>query len=184
MKMAMDARLHQPTRVETWMAQARARPIMAAALVVAAGGCAAILGAWFFQYGMGLRPCPLCLEQRYPYYFAIPLAVMTIMGDAVGSRRKVLLAALAVMAALMLWTAAIGVYHAGIEWHWWAGPDACSGMAPLATSPEALLNSLANPQIVRCDEAALRILGISLAGYSALLSAFLAVLSGLGAKGR
>ena len=64
-------------------------PAALAALAVALGGAATILGAWFFQHVLGLRPCPLCLEQRYPYYFAIPLA-----GDgrcsahAVGSRAR------------------------------------------------------------------------------------------------
>ena len=177
--MAMDARLHQPTLVETWMEHARARPIMAAALVVAMGGTAAILGAWFFQYGMGLRPCPLCREQRYPYYFAIPLAIMTIMGDAVGSRRRVLLAALAVMAGLMLWTAAIGVYHAGIEWHWWLGPQECSGAPDLGTGLN-LRKQLESINVTRCDEAAWRFLGVSLAGYNALIGLTLAAVAAWG----
>src|SRR3954453_5059656 len=120
MKMAMDARLPQPTLLETWMAQARARPIMAAALAVAVGGTAAILGAWFFQYVLGLKPCPLCLEQRYPYYFAIPLAVLILLGESVGSRRKVLIAALVAIALGMLWNAVLGTYHSGVEWKLWA----------------------------------------------------------------
>src|SRR6476619_496447 len=179
MKMAMDARLYQPTLLENWIAQARARPITAAALGVAVGGTAAILGAWFFQYGLGLRPCPLCLEQRYPYYFAIPLAVMTILGDAVGSRRKVLMAALAVMAGLMLWTAAIGVYHAGIEWHWWPGPQSCSGAPDLGTGLN-LRKQLESINVTRCDEAAWRFLGLSLAGYNVLISLALATAAAWG----
>src|SRR5262245_38475017 len=119
----MDARLHQPTLLATWTDRARARPIAAAAIVVAIGGAATILGAWYFQYGLGLRPCPLCLEQRHPYCFAIPLAVFVLMGDTVGSRRRVLLAGLAVIAGLMLWNAGLGVYHAGAEWKWWPGPQ-------------------------------------------------------------
>src|SRR5262245_42165806 len=91
----------------------RARPVAAAATVVAVVGAAAILGAWFFQYGLGLKPCPLCLEQRYPYYFAIPLAVMVLAGDHAGAKRKVLMLALAAIALLMLWNAGLGVYHAG-----------------------------------------------------------------------
>ena len=105
----------------------RARPLASAAIAIAAVGSAAILGAWFFQFGLGLKPCPLCLEQRYAYYFAIPLAVMVVMGDQVGAARKVLIAALAVIAAGMLWNAYLGVYHSGIEWKWWQGPTDCSG---------------------------------------------------------
>ena len=53
----------------------RSRPAVAAAVVVAAGGAATILGAYFFQYVVGLQPCPLCLDQRIAFYVSIPLAV-------------------------------------------------------------------------------------------------------------
>src|SRR5258705_7766875 len=96
---------------ETWPTLVRTRPIAAAAVVIALGGMATILGAWFFQYVVGLKPCPLCYEQRYAYYFAIPLAALVILGESVGSKRKVLIAALAVIAAGMLWNAALGIYH-------------------------------------------------------------------------
>ena len=88
---------------------------------------------------------------------------------------------LAVLAAGFLFNAGLGVYHSGIEWGWWAGPETCSGVGTIATSPGALLESLKSPRVVRCDAAAIRIVGLSLAGYSALISALLAALSGLGA---
>jgi disulfide bond formation protein DsbB len=152
------------------------------ALAVAVLSALGVGSALAIQHIGGIPPCPLCLDQRIAYYAAIPLGLLAAYLAGVQPLWSRLL--LGALALAFLFNAGFGVYHSGIEWKWWAGPDACSGMAPLATSPEALLNSLANPQIVRCDEAALRILGISLAGYSALLSAFLAVLSGLGAKGR
>jgi disulfide bond formation protein DsbB len=152
------------------------------ALAVAVLSALGVGSALAIQHIGGIPPCPLCLDQRIAYYAAIPLGLLAAYLAGVQPLWSRLV--LGALALAFLFNAGFGVYHSGIEWHWWAGPDACSGMAPLATSPEALLNSLANPQIVRCDEAALRILGISLAGYSALLSAFLAVLSGLGAKGR
>src|SRR4030095_13162239 len=96
---------------ESWASLVRTRPIAAAAVVIAAGGMATILGAWFFQYVVGLKPCPLCYEQRYAYYFAIPLAALVILGESVGSKRKVLIAALAVTAAGMRWDAGLRVLH-------------------------------------------------------------------------
>ena len=105
----------------------RTRPVAAAAIAIAVVGAATILGAWFFQYGLGLTPCPLCLEQRYAYYFAIPLALMVALGDQSGASRKVLIAALVAIALGMLWNAGLGVYHSGVEWKWWAGPQDCSG---------------------------------------------------------
>ncbi len=120
------------------MSMIRARPVASAAIAIAVAGAAAILGAWFFQYGLGLKPCPLCLEQRYAYYFAIPLAVMVLLGDHVGASRKVLLAALVAIALGMLYNAGLGVYHSGIEWKWWAGPQECSGSLDDLAAPGGL----------------------------------------------
>jgi disulfide bond formation protein DsbB len=88
---------------------------------------------------------------------------------------------LALLAVGFLLNAGLGIYHSGIEWGWWPGPETCSGAGEIARTPGELLESLKNPRVVRCDEAALRILGLSLAGYSALTSGFLAALAGLGA---
>ena len=155
----------------------RARPVAAAAIAIAAVGAATILGAWFFQYGLGLKPCPLCLEQRYAYYFAIPLAAMVALGDQVGASRKVLLAALIAIALGMLWNAGLGVYHSGVEWKWWAGPQECSGALEGLGSAGGLANRLKSFNVVRCDDAAWRFLGLSLAGYNALISIALAAIA-------
>ena len=155
----------------------RARPVTTAALAIALVGAATILGAWFFQYGLGLKPCPLCLEQRYAYYFAIPLAVMVALGDQVGASRKVLLAALIAIALGMLWNAGLGVYHSGVEWKWWAGPQECSGALEGLGSAGGLANRLESFNVVRCDDAAWRFLGLSLAGYNALISVALAAIA-------
>jgi disulfide bond formation protein DsbB len=154
-----------------------ARPIAAAAAVIAVGAAATILGAWFFQYVIGLKPCPLCLEQRYAFYFAIPLAVLVLMGEHAGSQRRVLLAALAVIAAGMLWNSGLAVYHAGVEWKWWPGPQDCSGAIEGFGSAGDMLKNLERVNVVRCDEAAWRFLGLSLAGYNVLISFGLALVA-------
>jgi len=155
----------------------RERPVASAAVVIAAVGAATILGAWIFQYGLGLKPCPLCREQRYAYYFTSPLAVMVLLGDQVGASRKVLLAALVAIVLGMAWNAGLGVYHAGVEWKWWAGPQECSGALEDLGSAGGLLNKLQSITVVRCDDAAWRFLGLSLAGYNALISLTLAAVA-------
>jgi disulfide bond formation protein DsbB len=170
-----------PGMSEMTVSMMRSRPVTATALAIAAVGAAAIFGAWFFQYGLGLKPCPLCLEQRYAYYFAIPLALMVALGDHYGASRKVLVAALVAIALGMLWNAALGVYHAGVEWHWWAGPQECSGALD-DLGAGGLLNKLQSITVVRCDEAAWRFLGLSLAGYNALISLALAAIAAFGAR--
>jgi disulfide bond formation protein DsbB len=172
----MDAKFRQPKPGHHPLELVRARAVVAAAVAIIAGSALAVLGAWFFQYAMGLPPCPLCYEQRYPYYFAIPLAAMIILGESVGSRRRMLLGALLALAAMMLWNAGLGVYHAGIEWKWWLGPQSCSAVPGTLSTGGNLADKLKSINITRCDEAAWRFLGISLAGYNVLVSLTLAAI--------
>src|SRR5262245_49733286 len=162
-------------------ADLRSSPVPTAAVIVAAGGAATILGAYFFQYVIGLKPCPLCLEQRIAYYFAIPLAALVLLGCSVGSSPKVLIAALAVIAAMMLWNAGLGAYHAGVEWKFWEGPRDCTGDITSFGNAGDLLRQIQATSVVRCDEIPWSFLGLSLAGYNALISFALAAVAAWGA---
>jgi disulfide bond formation protein DsbB len=175
----MDAKLQSPRMPQSYADAMQARPIATAAIAIAIGGAATILGAWFFQYGLGYMPCPLCLEQRYAFYFGIPLAVLVVLGESVGASRKVLLLALFAIAAGMIWNTGLSVYHAGVEWKFWPGPRDCSG--PLdSLGAGNLLRDLQSIHVARCDDAAWRFLGLSLAGYDALISLTLAAIAGWG----
>lgn len=135
----------------------------------------ALAGALAIEHIGGIPPCPLCLDQRIVYYAAVPLGVLAFV--LANGRRNWSRAIIVLLAVGFALNAALGIYHAGIEWGWWPGPDTCSGAGSIATSPDELLRSLKQPRVVRCDEAALRIFGISLAGYSAMLSSALAILA-------
>jgi disulfide bond formation protein DsbB len=167
-------------------ALAGAEPIAAAAAAIAAGGAAATLGAWFFQYGLGLAPCPLCLEQRTPHYVAIPLAVLVAVAAWRGAPRPVLTGGLAMLALLMLWSAYLGAYHAGVEWKWWAGPQDCAVAPTGLGAGGSLLQQMQQTRVVPCDEAAWRFLGLSLAGWNFLISLALAgtAIVGMGTASR
>jgi disulfide bond formation protein DsbB len=178
----MDAKLHSHRMPQSYADALQARPIATAAIAVAVGGAATILGAWFFQYVLGYMPCPLCLEQRYAFYFGIPLAVLVVLGESVGASRKVLLLALLAIAAGMIWNTGLGAFHAGVEWKWWPGPRDCSGPLDSLGSSGGLLRDLQSIHIARCDEAAWRFLGLSLAGYDVLISLSLAAIAGWGAR--
>jgi disulfide bond formation protein DsbB len=159
----------------------RSRPAVAAAVLVAAGGAATILGAYYFQYVMGLPPCPLCLDQRIAYYMSIPLAVVVAIAAGRDAPRGVVAVGLGLIALAMLFNSGLALFHAGVEWKWWPGPQECSGpLTDLSTGGD-LLSSLTNLTIVRCDEAAWRFLGLSLAGYNVLISLALAAIAAWGA---
>ena len=106
---------------------ARREPQLTAAGIIAVVGALTICGFYFFQYVMHLPPCPLCLEQRQPYYFCVPLAALLFIGANHGASSKVMIAGFAVITAFMLWDCGLAVYHAGVEWKWWQGPIDCSG---------------------------------------------------------
>ena len=159
-----------------WQANAAAT----AALVVALVGAATIAGAWFLELVMKLKPCPLCLEQRWPYYIGIPLALIVAFAAWRRAPRVIVAGGLVALALLMLWGAYLGVFHAGIEWKLWAGPQECSGAATLGPATD-LMKRLQTINITRCDEASWRFLGISLAGYNTVISAALAALALWGA---
>jgi disulfide bond formation protein DsbB len=158
----------------------KANCLGAAAVFIAAVGLLTICGFFFFQYVLGYPPCPLCLEQRTAFYVSVPLAALLILGGSYGASRKVLMLGFLAIAAVMLWNTGLSAYHAGVEWKFWPGPTDCSGPINNFGAASNLLNSLKNIRIVRCDEAAWRFLGISLAGYDVLVSLALAIAAVIG----
>jgi disulfide bond formation protein DsbB len=146
-------------------------------LLVAAISAGLLLGAFAFQYLGGLAPCVLCLYQRWPHAAVILLA----LGAAVVSGRP--RAALLALAALALVVGAgIGVFHVGVEQHWWAGTAECGSSMPIGLSVEEMTRRLMAQPVVRCDQAAWSMLGISMAGYNVLISLAAAILALAGAR--
>ena len=152
-------------------------PLFLAAFAIAVVGALTILGAYFFQYVVGLPPCPLCLEQRIPYYIAILLALLLMLGALRGAPSSLLRGGLGTLAVIMMASVALGAYHAGIEWKLWAGPTECSGPISNFGTTGNLLQQMQTTTVVRCDEAAWRLMGLSLAGYNVLISAALVVVA-------
>jgi len=156
-----------------------ADPATVAALAIAAVAAATLAGAWFFQLVLDIRPCPLCLEQRYAYYLALPLALVVAFAASRGAPRQVVLAGFAVLLLAALANAWLGGYHAGVEWKFWQGPTSCTG-ATLNLGGGSLLDQLDKVKVVPCDVVQWRFLGISLAGYNALISLLMAALAAWG----
>jgi disulfide bond formation protein DsbB len=155
------------------------RPVMAASAVVSLIATATILAALAFEQYGGYAPCPLCLQQRYAYYFAVPasaLAFVLAQGYATRFARILLLLVAVVFVANTL----AGIYHSGIEWKWWEGPDTCAGETPIQWGEGGLAQELENAQVIRCDEAPWRFLWLSFAGWSAVISALLAAVAAWG----
>jgi disulfide bond formation protein DsbB len=145
--------------------------------ILTAAALAAVLA---MQYGYGYAPCKLCLTERLPYYAALPLGLIALFAPERLARIALGLAALG-----LLYGAGIGIYHAGAEWGFWPGPTDCGGGT--GANPGQVgdfLNALQTTKVVDCSVAALRVLGVSLAGWNALLAFLLASLAGTAAVRR
>jgi disulfide bond formation protein DsbB len=157
-----------------------ANPALTAALAITAIAAATLAGAWFFQLVLGIVPCPLCLEQRYAYYLAIPLGALVAFAAAKDAPRGIVLAGLAILVLAALGNAVLGTYHAGVEWKLWQGPTDCTGPIGNLGSAGNLLERLDTVKVIRCDEVQWTFLGLSLAGYNVLISLLMAAIGAWG----
>jgi disulfide bond formation protein DsbB len=142
------------------------RPDAAARLIALLLPAALLAGAFGSQYLGGLYPCEMCWWQRYAHMvaFALALIAFTAPVQSPRSRTFALLAALGIAVS-----GAIGAYHAGVEAHIFQGFTQCSALPKAATTAD-LLKEITSAPLIRCDEVQFRFLGISLAGWNAILS--------------
>ncbi|MEX0970719.1 MAG: disulfide bond formation protein B, partial [Paracoccaceae bacterium] len=116
----------------------------------------------------GLAPCKMCIWQRWPHGIAIALGLLVALVPL-----RILALAGGVVVAL---GAAIGFYHAGVEWGFFAGPDTCTSNPIGEMSVDDLFAQIVAAPVVRCDEIPWSLMGLSMAGWNAVLSAALALL--------
>lgn len=136
-------------------------------------GLATIAGAWGSQLIGGLVPCELCLEQRMAYYWGLPvLALVLVLWNRLPL--QVWYAVVAIGAAIFVWSTYMAGYHAGVEWGFWPGPTACTGTGTGLSFNDLAAGSL--KPVIACDAVQFRFVGISLAGYNALISAAIVVM--------
>lgn len=125
--------------------------------------------ALLFEHVGGLAPCKLCLTQRVPHYGMIGLAMISLMSP---TQQKTWRPVGALLAAT---TAGVGLQHVGVEQGWWQGPQGCSAALQSSASLSDLTDSLLATPVVRCDEIAWSLFGISMAGWNMIISAALAL---------
>ena len=135
-------------------------------ILCAALGSALLLGGAFVFQLLGYAPCKMCIWQRYPPAAAIVLGALAFF---------VPLPALIAFGALAaLTTAGIGGYHMGVEQGWWEGPTSCSAGAIDNMDPDALFDQIMAAPLIRCDEIAWQLAGVSMAGWNMVISLVLA----------
>ncbi len=145
-------------------------PARAGFVLVAALAALTLGGAWYLQLIGGLYPCPLCLEQRWPWYIggAIALALLVLSAVASDLTEAWSIWALPVLAAVMGWGAWRALYHVGVEHHWWGSSCTGGNGEPITIDNlEALTQGAVG---VPCDAIQWELFGITLAGFNLAIS--------------
>jgi disulfide bond formation protein DsbB len=147
---------------------------LALALLMLLTAAASVAGALVIE-ALGYAPCELCLKERIPYYIALPIAGLAVF-LALRGQKRALQAAFIALSLIFSASAVFGAYHAGIELGFWRGPTECTGALAQPRDVGGFLAELQRVKVPRCDAPALRIFGLSLAAWNALISAGLALL--------
>ena len=148
-------------------------------LLMAGGSLLMLFGAWGFQYIGHYDPCALCYDQRHIHMAVIALGlasgVLLILRPGLARFAPLMIFA---VAAVLVYSAGFAGWHAGIEYGWGAGPETCTATGGGGVSVSDVLAALDGQRpVVMCDEAAWTLMGISMAGYNALISAAMAAIS-------
>lgn len=146
--------------------------------LVTLGMAVSVGSALAFEHIGGYIPCHLCLLERIPYYTGIPIGIIGLLAWRYRLPGFITRLTLLIIAGLMIWGMIMGVYHSGVEWHWWAGPTDCSGsLSGMTTDVNNLFSDMNTVTGPKCDEAALRVLGLSFAGWNVVVSVIIAAIA-------
>ncbi len=124
-----------------------------------------LFSAFYLEYFHDAFPCDLCITQRWFHALIISYSLIAIL-----ILEKNFIANKLILIGLSLtWIASsiVGLYHFGIEMNFWTGPDGCSSSIDFSKD---ILKYLLNKSPIKCDEVIFSILGLSLAGWNALIS--------------
>ena len=70
----------------------------------------------------------------------------------------------------MLVSTILALYHVGVEKKYWPGLNSCTNSSIEGLTTDQLLEQIMSAPLVRCDEIAWELIGISMAGWNALIS--------------
>ena len=129
-----------------------------------------IFFAYMIEYGLGHKPCNLCLYQRIPYIVSIFLIIEIIV------IKKYIKITLALLSFIFFLSACLAFYHFGIEQGFFNESLVCESKKLSETvSSEQLLEELKN-NTVSCKDVNFQVFGLSLASINVIFSIILSVI--------
>lgn len=137
-------------------------------------GVLALAMAFIAEHVFGLMPCKLCLLQRWPYLWII---IAGLIGVGLHANRTILALCFLAIIGSFAYGGYIAIYQVGGEQGWWQLTADCSSMIDPTLSPEEYLEALKQAPTVACDVVKWSLFGISMAGYNALFSLFMIIVT-------
>jgi len=123
------------------------------------------------EYGFLLKPCVLCVYQRWPYAAVIAIVILALIFR--NSLSRIYFQGAAAIAFAV--TSGVGAYHVGVEKGWWLGSAECSADTSASLSLQDLRAQIMSAPLVKCNEVAWELFGISMAGYNFLFAAVMVI---------
>ena len=115
------------------------------------------------EYAFAMKPCPLCIYQRIPYFLLLPLAAIGHFVNRDQYSKYICYACSILFISGFL----VALYHTGVE----RGviTESCSAGTDVSMSMESLKNYIYN-NTISCKDVQLRIAGFSAAEINTVLS--------------
>ena len=126
-----------------------------------------ILSALFIEFFLKVKPCILCIYQRYPYYIITFLSLIYFLKKDL----KILLILLIILTSLASIT--LSTYHVGIETGLIEETTSCKTSLNNNLSKDAILKQLESNLASSCKEVNFKLFGFSLASINIILSLIL-----------
>ena len=123
-----------------------------------------VFSAYIVEYGLGHKPCKLCLYQRYPYYISIFLILNIII------IKKYIKLSLLILSLVSLIGSFVAFYHFGIEQGFFNESLVCNVQnLDQNFSKEDILKQLSE-NTISCKTVTFRVFGLSLASINTIFS--------------
>ncbi|MFY7791115.1 MAG: disulfide bond formation protein B [Candidatus Fonsibacter ubiquis] len=126
-----------------------------------------ILSALFIEFFLKIKPCILCIYQRYPYYIITFLSLIYFLKKDL----KILLILLIILTSLA--SIILSTYHVGIETGLIEETTSCKTSLNNNLSKDAILKQLESNLASSCKEVNFKLFGFSLASINIILSLIL-----------
>jgi len=123
-----------------------------------------------------MAPCPLCYRQREVYWAIVAISVTALILWRIRPNRRFVMTFNVMLGLVFLTGAVVAAYHAGVEWKLWPAPSGCAAEAIDIGSID-LSNLNQRQATASCTDAPWVMLGLSMAGWNALVSLALSVIS-------